>query len=116
MIRLAWHQGLLTQPDLNSYQRFAAIYHIHAQRRREVKDINDTLEKQTWYQHPDRYNVLFSPDTEYVPEHLTIAGRDVEEVVDDIDEMDAYFDNLENQRSLTGAQLFGYVGDENGWV
>ena len=52
------------------------------------------------------------------PEPLTIAGRDVEEVVDDIDELDAYFEQLDQKRSLTGRAAFESLSgmDEGGWI
>ena len=64
---------------------------------------------------PDRYEQLFLHNDPFTPEPLTMAGRPVEEVVTDIDELDRYFDELDEKRSLTGADLFG--GDFSGeWV
>lgn len=93
------------------------MYHIHAKRRQYVQDINDTLQKQTWYQYPERYIDLFAEDQAWNPEPLTLAGSPAEEVVDDIDELDAYFANLEQQREVTGGEVFGYLDPSGGnWI
>lgn len=74
------------------------------------------LQRQTWYQEPQRYSDLFLAGA-FSPEPLTMAGRDVEEVVEDVDEMDRYFDSLEQKRGMTGAELFTLLDepDEEGW-
>lgn len=86
-------------------------------RRVELQDTEDYLQRQTWYLAPDRYQELFLAGA-FEPEPLTIAGRDVEEVVDDIDELDRYFEQLENRRSTTGAMVMDALrtSDEEGWV
>lgn len=85
-------------------------------RRIQVQDAEDTLQRQTWYLEPDRYQELFLAG-HFDPEPLTAAGRDMEEVVDDIDELDAYFSQLERKRSMTGAQMFdAFDRDEEGWL
>lgn len=86
-------------------------------RRVEIQDVEDTLQRQTWYLSPDRYQELFLAG-EFSPEPLTIAGRDVEEVVDDIDELDRYFEQLENKRTTTGAMVMDALrtSDEEGWL
>lgn len=83
-------------------------------RRVELQDVEDTLQRQTWYLEPGRYQDLFLAGA-FEPEPLTMAGRDVEEVVEDIDEMDAYFASLEQKRGMTGAALFSALGDDGGW-
>lgn len=113
---MAWYQGLLQQKDLNVFQRFAAQYQIRRNRERLVQDIEDTLQRQTWYQHPDRYDALFLTDDQWSPDPLTMAGRPVEEVVDDLDEHDAYFAALEDQRTMTGAEVAAFSSGEGGWV
>lgn len=82
-------------------------------RRIELQDSEDILQRQTWYLAPERYRDLFLAGA-FNPEPLTLAGRDVEEVVDDIDELDAYFDQLEQKRSMSGAMMFDR--DEEGWL
>ena len=49
---------------------------------------------------------------------MTLEGEVLEEeAVSDIDEIDRYFEELENKRTMTGAQLFEYLEpDEDGWV
>lgn len=86
-------------------------------RRIEIQDIEDTLQRQTWYLSPDRYQELFIAGA-FEPEPLTVAGRDIEEVVDDIDELDRYFAQLEQKRSVSGALVLDSLSgpDEEGWV
>ncbi len=85
-------------------------------RRVQLQDIEDTLQRQTWYLEPGRYSELFLAGA-FEPEPLTMAGRDVEEVVEDVDELDAYFNSLEQKRGMTGADLFSLLDqpDEEGW-
>lgn len=84
-------------------------------RRVQIQDAEDMLQRQTWYLEPGRYQELFLAGA-FAPEPLTIGGRDVEEVVDDIDELDAYFDGLENRRSMSGAMLFDAMSEGEGWM
>lgn len=84
-------------------------------RRIQLQDTEDMLQRQTWYLEPGRYQELFLAGA-FAPEPLTIAGRDVEEVVDDVDELDRYFAQLENRRTMTGAQVFDTMSDEQGWL
>lgn len=84
-------------------------------RRIQLQDTEDMLQRQTWYLEPGRYQELFLAGA-FSPEPLTIAGRDVEEVVDDVDELDRYFKQLETRRSMTGAQVFDAMSDDQGWV
>ena len=98
---------------------FAAQYYLYMMRRRELQDAEDLLQRQTWYQHPGRYQELFFDARKFMPEPLDDLGSDIEEVVDDIDEMDAYFDNLEATRTVSGGGMVsGMFGerDEQGWV
>lgn len=82
-------------------------------RRIQLQDYEDTLQRLTWYMDPDRYQELFLAGA-FEPEPLTIAGRDVEEVVDDVDEMDRYFEQLESRRFMNGSMLDQL--EEEGWV
>lgn len=82
-------------------------------RRIQLQDTEDMLQRQTWYMQPERYEELFLAG-HFEPEPLTIAGRDVEEVVDDVDELDRYFEQLEDRRSMSG-QLLDQL-EEEGWV
>jgi hypothetical protein len=85
-------------------------------RRLQQQDTEDMLQRMTWYMEPDRYQQLFLAGA-FEPEPLTMAGRDVEEVVEDVDEMDAYFASLEQKRGMTGSDLFSALDgpDEDGW-
>lgn len=98
------------------FQRWALRYAIHMNRRVETQDTEDMLQRQTWYLAPHRYQDLFLAGA-FEPEPLTVAGRDVEEVVDEVDELDRYFEQLENRRSMSGAMMMEALGEiEDGWV
>jgi hypothetical protein len=85
-------------------------------RRIQMQDVEDSLQRQTWYLEPERYRDLFLAGA-FDPEPLTLAGRDVEEVVDDVNELDAYFDQLEQRRSVTGEMVFDALNrDREGWL
>lgn len=84
-------------------------------RRIQLQDTEDMLQRQTWYLEPGRYQELFLAGA-FSPEPLTIAGRDVEEVIDDVDELDRYFESLENRRSMSGEMAFAATDDNQGWV
>lgn len=86
-------------------------------RRIELQDAEDRLQRQTWYLAPARYEELFLAGA-FAPDPLTIAGRDIEEVVDDVDELDRYFDQLEQKRSVTGADVMHALrqSGEGGWM
>lgn len=85
-------------------------------RRIELQDSEDNLQRQTWYLEPERYRDLFLAGA-FDSEPLTLAGRDVEEVVNDVDELDAYFDQLEQKRSITGGMVLDALDrrDQEGW-
>ena len=116
-IRLAFHQGLLSQKSLNRFQQFAGSYHMTMQRRTLVKDINDTLEKFVWYTDDERFRELFFTPAYDADGQVVYDGELAEEVVDDIDEIDRYFEQLDEKKAMSGAQLFSYLDkDERGWI
>lgn len=84
-----------------------------------VRDIEDVLQKQTWYQHPKRYVELFLQDQSFPDGPMVLpssTGEEVgEEEVTDIADLDAYFDNVENAREVTGDQFASVMGPEEGW-
>ena len=85
-------------------------------RRIQLQDAEDALQRQTWYLEPERYRDLFIAG-HFDAEPLTIAGRDVEEVVDEIDELDRYFARLEDRRTTTGAMVLDALDQkEEGWL
>jgi hypothetical protein len=106
---------LLSQRTINAFQRWALRYAIDMNRRVQIQDTEDMLQRQTWYLQPERYQDLFLAGA-FSPEPLTIAGRDVEEVVDDVDELDHYFEQLENKRSMSGTEMFNAMAGEEGWL
>lgn len=115
-MRLAFQQGLLSRPDLNSFQKWALRYAIYMNRRVELRDVEDMLQRQTWYIAPERYRDLFLAG-HFDPEPLTVAGRDIEEVVDEVDELDRYFAQLEERRVTTGAMVMEALAEtEEGWL
>lgn len=114
VIALAWHQGILRQPNLNTFQLFAAQYQMRRLRDRFVEDVDNILEKTTYFLHQQRHQELF-PEKYHLPgqvEPLTMAGRPVEEVVEDLDVYDAYFADLEKKRFVTGGEVLAASGDE----
>lgn len=106
---------MLSQRNLNAFQKWALRYAIDMNRRIQIQDTEDMLQRQTWYLEPGRYQELFLAG-HFAAEPLTIAGRDVEEVVDDVDELDRYFEQLEQRRSVTGAQVLDAMADDQGWM
>lgn len=85
-------------------------------RRRKLQDEENLLKRQTFYLHPQRYDELFVKPDEREAEPLSVGGRSVEEVVDDIDALDAYFDALEAKREVSGADLHYIDRSEGAWV
>lgn len=109
---------MFAQKSLNKYQRFALRYAVAMMRRIEIEDIEDTLQRQTYYLSPDRYYELFLAG-EFSPEPLSGDSRLEEEevVVNDVDELDAYFNALESGRTMSGSELFANLpDDEGGWT
>jgi hypothetical protein len=86
-------------------------------RRIQLQDAEDMLQRQTWYLEPGRYQDLFLAG-HFEAEPLTVAGRDLEEmVVDEVDELDRYFEQLEERRTMTGAMVLDALDDtRGGWV
>jgi hypothetical protein len=85
-------------------------------RRVELRDVEEMLQRQTWYMAPTRYRDLFLAGA-FEPEPLTVAGRDVEEVVDDVDELDRYFAQLDERRTMTGEMAMAAMNESGeGWV
>lgn len=114
-IRLAHYQGLLSQKELNRFQRYAAEYWLRMDRRITVRDIEDTLQRQTWYMDPQRYQQLFLMG-EIAPPTSEDMPFEEEEVVDNLDDIDDYFAKLEQQRTVSGAEVFAAIDDDQGWV
>lgn len=117
-IRLAHYQGLLSQPSLNMIQYFAANYWLGMERRLTQDDAEEQLQRQTYYLQPDRYQELFLAGEIGTPEQqrLQRLELDPEQPVDDISEIDRYFEHLDEKKAMSGAQLFGLLDDEDGWV
>lgn len=81
------------------------------------KDINDTLEQFVWYTDPDRFDELFFTPTFNAEGQVVYGSEMAEEVETDIDEIDRYFDSLDEKKAMSGADLFRYLEpDEDGWV
>jgi hypothetical protein len=108
---------LLTQRNLNHFQRWALRYAIYMNRRIQLQDAEDMLQRQTWYLEPGRYQDLFLAG-HFDAEPLTVAGKDLEEVaVDEVDELDRYFAQLEEKRTMTGAMVLDTLNEtQGGWV
>jgi hypothetical protein len=86
-------------------------------RRIELQDAEDMLQRQTWYLEPGRYQDLFLAG-HFDVEPLTVDGGDLEEVVvDEVDELDRYFAQLEERRTMTGAMVLDTLDEtRGGWV
>lgn len=112
-IRLAHYQGLLSQPSLSMIQYFAANYWLRMECRINQDEAEENLQRQTYYLQPSRYNDLFLAGEIIGSEP---ANPDPDMPVDDISEIDRYFDNLDKTKTMSGAQLFELLEDENGWV
>lgn len=100
---------------MNAFQLFAARYQMKRNRDQLITDIQDTLKAQLLYTDPDRYNQIFEAELIAAHQPLTMAGRPVEEVVQDLDEYDRYFAELESKRHLTGGEVLA-LSDSEGWV
>lgn len=98
---------------------FAARYQMYAMRRVKLQDEENLLKRETWYHYPARAEALFGDKKKegLNPEPLTVGGRGIEEVVNDLDVMDAYFANLDNDRHVSGGTVHGIFGANVGeWV
>jgi len=95
---------------------FAARYHLYMTRRMEKIDVEDQLRQQLRYTDPERYNQLFfagafSDTPLLTQDELENQGEPVE----DLDEWDRYFENLEAPRMMTGAELRALENDGD-WI
>lgn len=80
-----------------------------------VDDVDSVLEKTVYFLNQPRHQELFPDSYESAHEPLTLAGRPVEEVVQDIDEYDRYFAQLEEKRFVTGGEALAF-SDNDGWI
>ena len=86
-------------------------------RRTLIKDINDTLEKFVWYTDDERFRELFFTPAYDAEGQVVYDGELAEEIETDLDEIDRYFEHLDEKKAMTGASLFSYLDrDEQGWV
>lgn len=116
-MRLARHQGLLSGADLNPFQKWALRYSVHMDRRVELRDREDALQRLTWYLEPSRYRDLFLAGVFDDPESPADDEADGGEGVNDVDELDRYFDRLEARRTMTGEMLDAALGaGDGGWL
>lgn len=101
---------------MNAFQLFAARYQIRRLRVQFVDDADNILRKHLSYVNPERYNEVFAAEIAAEQQPLTMAGRPVEEVVEDLDEYDEYFAGLEEKRFLTGGEILAMSDSEGGWI
>lgn len=100
-VRLAHEQGLLHKPDLNHFQHWALMYWVYLDQRTQNETLRDQLEIQTFNLFPDRWVQLYQGRADSI---LTPApDEDQESPVDDIDEINAWYEQMEQQRFMSGA-------------
>jgi hypothetical protein len=86
-------------------------------RRTLIKDIDDTLEKFVWYTDEERFRELFYTPVYDAEGQVVYDPERAEAVETDIDEIDRYFEQLDEKKSMSGAALFSYLDrDESGWI
>ena len=109
-MRLAYEQGLLRQPSVNRYQRWALTYMLSWIRwdheAKEESFIKHTLAVNDW----DRYVVLFAPELTYPDEEDSLPISP-----DEFRDIDQWFRDAEKMRVTTAADLFPVQGPEDGW-
>lgn len=88
---------------------------MHLVRRNEFRETERTLRRTLWYTDGERYNDLFVHgvfDDEREPEQT--AGDEYQDV-DDLEEYDRYFDQLDGTRTMTGAEMLS-LNSGGSWI
>jgi hypothetical protein len=97
-VRLAHEQGLIHQRDLNHFQHWALRYWIYLDRRQANDDRNTLLELQCFNESFERWHELYG---QFAPSDQ--EDEDVEIPVEDIDELNRWYESMEQQRTMSGA-------------
>ena len=102
---------MFRQRSISRWQQHALAYALYLEERTQAEAKAIEIERMTLnLAGYDRWVEIYAPP-EFEPQPLSFGGRDVEEVVDDIDEIDRYFERLQSGEkfSMSGA-------DDEGWV
>ena len=85
-------------------------------RRNAVRDTERAIKRQLWYTDGERYNDLFIHGLldEDEQDPAAVAGEEDQDV-DDLEEYDRYFDQLDETRTMTGAEMFA-LNNGGSWV
>lgn len=98
LIRLADAKGHLAHRSLSRFQDWALEYRIYMDRRAEREDEDRWLERQCLNLSPDRWRELYETE-----EPMTPFGLEEEIPVDDLDEIDAWYRDMDSARTMSGA-------------
>lgn len=99
-MRLAHEQGLLHQRDLNHFQHWALMYWVYLDRRTDNETRRDQLELECFNMFPDRWAEIYKDQ----PGSLLAPPEESQEIpVDDIDEINRWYESRERSRIMTGA-------------
>lgn len=113
-MRIAYHQGLLSQPSLNWFQWWALCYHLSFTNRNEQERRQQFLEAilkgSTRIFRPEIYDQVFPPSP--VEQALRDGLKDDEESIspDDFDSIDQFIHGLDELKSGT------IMADDDGWM
>jgi hypothetical protein len=93
----------LTQKSLNSFQYWALLYFYYLNRRTQMEDLDVQLERECFNLNLERWMVIYK---DRILGDLSLSGDDgeVPVTVDDIDEMDRYFEEQERLFKLQAGQ------------
>lgn len=120
-MRLAHEQGLLSKPGLNPFQKFGLTYWLYMNRRQVLDDTRAELEQLTFNLNETRWSQIYMPSMMELPPDagggIPVAFADSsgpdEVAVDDIGDLDAYFESLDRPRRVSAADL---ASDEGAWL
>ena len=110
-VRLAHEQGLLSRPSLNPIQQWALQYWVYLDRRTGLDDKQTELEHQCFNLFPERWGQLYRD--QMLPalptgDLGTAFGGEPELPVTDPNDLNAWYENIESSRGMTGAGISAY--------
>lgn len=116
-MRLAREQGLLSG-DLNPFQRFALVYWLYMDRRQVLDDRRSELEQMTFNLDESRWSQIYLPSLppdlgQGIPVGFGDGSGMDDAPVDDVGDLDSYFENLERPRTVSAADV---IADDGRWV
>ena len=101
-MRLAHEQGIIHQPELNQFQQFALLYWIYLSKRQANESMRDHLEIQCFNLFFDRWKEVYSGRSDSILDRPE-ADEEGEPVLD-LDEIEAFYSNLDRTRIMSGAE------------